>query len=143
MSNSMKVVAAIIRDGERILACRRTADRSAGGKWEFPGGKIEAGESPEQALVREISEELSVRITVGALVDRSTTDVGDLAIDLACYEAALMDRRPTQSTDHDRLEWVRPNDLRALDWAEPDLPAVRALADSSRDSGTDLKDSCS
>ena len=127
MSNEIEVVAAVIRDGERVLACRRGAARSAGGKWEFPGGKVEAGESPEQALTREIREELGVGITVGALVDRSTTQVGEQAVDLACYDAVLDGPLPTQSTDHDELRWLLPHELGSLDWAEPDLPAVQLL----------------
>lgn len=128
MPPTVHVVAAIIHDAGLVLACRRAPHKTAAGQWEFPGGKVEPDESPEAALAREIREELSVEVVVGALVDRSTTVVGEIDIDLACYDARLVGPRPTASTDHDRLEWRRPAELHDLDWAEPDLPAVRRVA---------------
>lgn len=128
MSGVLDVVAAIIFDRDQILACRRRPEKAAGGKWEFPGGKIEAGETPARALRREISEELAADIRV---LDEFTTDdtrVGDLTIRLICLRATLTGPRPSSSSDHDRLRWVYPDELAALDWAEPDFPAVRLLA---------------
>lgn len=123
---ALRVVAAVITDQGRIFACRR-AGKSAAGKWEFPGGKVDAGEAPEAALVREIHEELGVRIQVGPLLHRASTPVGDVVIDLACYRASLNGEAPLTSTDHDDLRWLLPSELRALDWAEPDIPAVTLL----------------
>lgn len=120
------VAAVIIRDG-CVLACRRNPDRSAGGLWEFPGGKVEPGESPEDALTREIREELGVVIEVGKLIHRATTPTGTAHIDLSSYEACLTDAPPLRSTDHDVLRWLRPNQLSELDWAQPDLPVVELL----------------
>ncbi|UKF30274.1 (deoxy)nucleoside triphosphate pyrophosphohydrolase [Clavibacter phaseoli] len=128
----LEVVAAVlIRDG-RALACRRAAHKPGAGTWEFPGGKVERGETPEAALAREIHEELGVDVTVGALVDRSEVPVGDRVIDLACYRADPVGPLPTSSTDHDELRWVPLADLGDLSWSAPDLPAVRRLVLAAR-----------
>jgi 8-oxo-dGTP diphosphatase len=126
----VRVVAAVLWDEGRILACRRAPGRASAGKWEFPGGKIDAGESPEAALAREIREELGVEIEVGPLLNRASTAVGELVIDLSCYAARPIGGLPTSSTDHDELRWLPPADLRALEWAAPDLPAVEFLISS-------------
>jgi 8-oxo-dGTP diphosphatase len=124
---ALEVVGAVIASDGRVLACRRAPGKDAAGTWEFPGGKVEPGETNEDALVREIREELGVGIRVGALLDRSVTSLATRTIALSCYDAELVDDRPTGSTDHDRLAWLRISDLAALEWALPDLPAVRTL----------------
>lgn len=125
----LEVVAAVFTRGNEVLACRRAPGRSAAGKWEFPGGKIDDddNDSPVAALVREIREELGLSITVGQLIDRSVTRVGDHDIDLACYFVTSADT-PRESSDHDELRWVPRRALNELDWAAPDLPAVTTLA---------------
>ncbi|HEY5221547.1 MAG TPA: (deoxy)nucleoside triphosphate pyrophosphohydrolase [Microbacteriaceae bacterium] len=135
----LRVVAAvIIRDG-CVLACRRNAARSAGGLWEFPGGKVELGESPEHALRREIREELDAEIEVGELIHRATTPTDTAHIDLSSYEALLTDAAPTRSTDHDVLRWLRPNQLSELEWARPDLPVVELLGQRGRWSSSEAR----
>ena len=110
------VVAAIIQDEHgNYLACKRAPHKQAAGKWEFPGGKPEDGESFENALVREIHEELGVQIKVVRQFDRTTTG----EIDLVCFVAELTGEKPTQSTDHSEIRWVPENELSKLDWAEP------------------------
>jgi 8-oxo-dGTP diphosphatase len=133
----LEVVAAVVADGGRYLACRRRPERSAGGKWEFPGGKVEPGETAAAALVREIREELGVEVAPGAELCSADTEVGDRTIRLICLRATLTGPPPVASTDHDLLAWVAPADLSALDWAEPDLPAVRLLTavPAARDPG--------
>ncbi|MFF1878594.1 (deoxy)nucleoside triphosphate pyrophosphohydrolase [Leifsonia sp. NPDC058230] len=123
----LEVVAAVIVDDGRVLACRRSPLKDSAGLWEFPGGKVEEGESASASLVREISEELGVVVEVGELLDRSVTGVGGRDIALSCYFATLTGPRPTSSTDHDRMLWARIPELSALDWSPPDLPAVRRL----------------
>lgn len=126
MAKTITVVGAVFSTEESVLAFRRNADRSAGGKWEFPGGKVESDETPEEALRREILEELGLHVTVGRLIDRSSTVVGENTIDLACYFVDA-DEYPAESSDHDQIVWQRFSEIRDLDWAAPDIPAIEAL----------------
>ena len=120
----LEVVAAVIEDDGAVLACRRRPGKAAAGRWEFPGGKVEAGESPEQALTREIREELGIGIRI---VSHLTSDVTG-PIRLVCLLAELDSVRPVSSTDHDELRWVARERLGELEWADADWPAVRLLS---------------
>ncbi len=120
---TQRVVAAIIQSEDRFLVARRASHKSLAGKWEFPGGKPEAGETDETALVREIREELGVEIKVIRHFDTSASN----GIELACYVCELAGLRPTSSTDHDELRWLAESDLSGLDWAEADKPALKRL----------------
>lgn len=122
------VVAAVIVRDDAVLACRRAPHKDAAGRWEFPGGKLEAGETPQEALARELREELDVEVVVGALLDRTATG----PVDLACYAATLAGAAPTASTDHDAFEWRSPDALGELDWTPADRPAVAVLAGMPR-----------
>lgn len=118
------VVAAIIQDElGNYLCCKRAEHKQSAGKWEFPGGKPEADEALEAALVREIKEELNVDVTVLRQFDRTITG----EIDLVCFAAELTGEKPTTSTDHSELRWVPESELSKLDWARPDLPALQKL----------------
>ncbi len=118
------VVAAIIQNSHgEYLCCKRGDWKPSPNKWEFPGGKPELGESLEAALIREIQEELGVQISVLRQFDRSTTG----EIELVCFVCDLVDQEPTTSTDHSEFRWVREQDLSQLDWAEPDLPALKRI----------------
>ncbi|MDR0945294.1 MAG: (deoxy)nucleoside triphosphate pyrophosphohydrolase [Bifidobacteriaceae bacterium] len=128
--NDVRVVGAVIGRGATVLACRRARGKANGGQWEFPGGKVEAGESDAEALARELTEELGLTdVSVGGLVGegRSVSDDGR-AIHLVCYRVALGSDRPQRGADHAELRWVGVADLGALDWSVADRPIVRALA---------------
>ncbi|MCL2803458.1 MAG: (deoxy)nucleoside triphosphate pyrophosphohydrolase [Micrococcales bacterium] len=121
------VVGAVITHNGRILACRRRPGVRDAGLWEFPGGKVEAGESPEIALQREVQEELGVSIAVGGLVARSITPAEPHPVELSCYYATALDALPASSRDHDLLRWMVPKDLSSLGWLEADIPVSRQL----------------
>ena len=121
----IEVVAAVIVHEGRVLACRRAQGKGAAGLWEFPGGKVEPGESAEQALIREIREELGV----GIHLDHELNTAEHGGIRLTCWFARLGGGDiPTQSTDHDELRWMLPSHLPTLTWAPADLPAVQKLS---------------
>jgi 8-oxo-dGTP diphosphatase len=118
------VVAAIIQDAQgNYLACKRGEWKASPNKWEFPGGKPNPGEPLEDALVREIKEELNTDINVIRKFDQSTTG----EIELVTFVCELLGKKPQFSTDHSELAWVPENELSKLDWAEPDLPALKRI----------------
>ena len=119
------VAAAIERDG-RYLAARRTKPDWAAGRWEFPGGKVEPGESEADALAREIREELGVEIAVGARVPGEWPLHDDLVLHL--YVATLTDGEPQPLDHHDALRWITPEEFDEVAWLESDVAAVTILA---------------
>ncbi|MCI5826430.1 MAG: (deoxy)nucleoside triphosphate pyrophosphohydrolase [Arcanobacterium sp.] len=121
------VGAAITNDAGEILCAKRGPGRSLAGFWEFPGGKIEPGESPEEALRREISEELNCEITVGAHVSTVRHSYHFGVVELSIYRATLISGTP-QRTEHSELRWVQAQDMPRLTWAPADAEPVAALA---------------
>jgi 8-oxo-dGTP diphosphatase len=115
------VGAALVRRG-RVLAARRT-DRGPTGGWEFPGGKVEPGESPEAALVRELWEELGVRARVTGWLDGEVVIAPTHVLRVAL---AVTEDEPVP-TEHDRLAWVAPSELDDVDWLDPDRPFLPQL----------------
>ena len=116
------VGAVIVRDG-LVLCAQRGPLGALGGLWEFPGGKLEADESPAQALAREIREELLCDVSVGEEVTSTRHEYPFAVVTLATYwcELGLVD---PVATEHADLRWLRPADLGGLDWAPADIPAV-------------------
>jgi 8-oxo-dGTP diphosphatase len=118
------VVAAIIQDNEGLYLCAKRGDwKAAPGKWEFPGGKPEHDEDLETAIKREILEELGIEIVVKRQFDRSTTE----DIELVTFVCDLAGNKPSASSDHSELRWVHESELSKLDWAAPDLPALKRI----------------
>ena len=122
------VAAAIIRNG-RVLAARRALPPAIAGLWEFPGGKVENGESEAEALVREIREELGVEIAVGSRLAQSRIDDDTV---LRVFEAELLTGDEEARFDHDEIRWFLPADLVTVAWIESDLQLVPAVASAVR-----------
>jgi 8-oxo-dGTP diphosphatase len=119
------VGAAIVRGG-RVLAARRTAPASAAGRWEFPGGKVEPGESDTGSLVREVGEELGLRIRVLRWLD-GAEEVGErylLRVALAEVEAG-----EPLPTEHDAVRWLARDELDSVAWLDADRPFLSELSD--------------
>lgn len=118
------VGAAILQTG-RCLVGKRAPGGSAGGRWEFPGGKVKSGESPQSALRREIFEELALSIEVGPYLGRGVVQDGPLCIVLDVYLATLSDPgQNAKKQEHDELMWANADDFSRLDWADADIPVL-------------------
>ncbi len=120
------VTAAIIVKDGCILAARRGPNQHLTGFWEFPGGKVESGESHEKCLQRELNEEFSVNCQVGHFVAESIYDYGDKVIQLFGYFVHHV-TGSFRLTDHDKICWLPVEDLSILTWAPADIPLVEKL----------------
>ena len=124
------VVGAAILRGGRVLAARRTAPPEAAGRWEFPGGKVEPGESPDDAVVREIGEELGCAVSVDGWLP-GEVPIGERHV-LTVALASVADDADPDPVEHDEVRWLAAAELDSVDWLEPDRPFLahlrRALA---------------
>jgi 8-oxo-dGTP diphosphatase len=120
------VAAVIIVDG-RVLACERSAPPEVAGRWEFPGGKVEAGETDEQALARECSEELGVRVEVGDRVGPDVPLAHGRAV-LRVYAVRLLDGDRPRNLEHASMRWLAAGELGSVPWLPADQPIVAELA---------------
>ncbi|WP_035099344.1 (deoxy)nucleoside triphosphate pyrophosphohydrolase [Anoxybacteroides tepidamans] len=127
--NELLVVGAVIENerGE-ILCALRSETMSLQHVWEFPGGKVEQGESSEEALVREIYEELGCLIKVHEKIAETRYDNGKVIICLHTYKASIIEGVPV-AKEHAEIKWVSRADLPALHWAPADVPTVEALCE--------------
>ena len=122
------VVAAVIQRHGKILACRRRDDKIHSGKWEFPGGKVEPGESQEAALARELTEELGIEAVIGRKIDDyEFTYPGKPPILLVFFSVTYF-RGVPDFAQFAEAEWLPPPDLPGLDFLEGDVEFVRRLA---------------
>ncbi|WP_069170909.1 (deoxy)nucleoside triphosphate pyrophosphohydrolase [Streptomyces griseus] len=120
--NESVVVAGAVCDAGRLLAARRSAPPELAGRWELPGGKMEPGESGEQALVRELREELGVEAEpLERLPGRWPLKPGYV---LQVWTVRLISGEPRPLEDHDALRWLAPDEVDTVDWLDQDRPAV-------------------
>jgi 8-oxo-dGTP diphosphatase len=119
------VAAIIIMDG-RVLACERSAPPEVAGRWEFPGGKVEPGETDAEALARECVEELGVRVTVGERVGPDVPLAHGRSV-LRVFAVTLLDGDVPQALEHTAMRWLGPDELETVPWLPADKPIVAEL----------------
>lgn len=124
---TIRVVAAIIVENDKIFATQRGYGEFKGG-WEFPGGKIEDGETPQQALVREIQEELDTEIEVGDLVDRVEYDYPQFHLSMDCFLCKIRSGKLVLK-EHEDAKWLRKDELGSVEWLPADEDLIEKLSD--------------
>ena len=127
MKKFIHVVGAIIEnDKEEVFCALRSSNMSLPNLWEFPGGKIEKNETPEDALKREIAEEFLCEIEVHEKVEDTTYDYETFIVRLETYKAKLLNNEPV-AQEHAETKWVKKSDLIELNFAPADIPAVNKI----------------
>lgn len=122
----VQVTAAIIVHNGKVLIARRNVDDRMAGLWEFPGGKLESGETPQQCLQRELHEELEMEAAIGNALGTSIFHYDHISIELMAYRA-FWNGRPFRLVSHQACEWVTPEQLAGFVFTPADLPFVRRL----------------
>ncbi len=126
------VSAAFIRNGSKILICRRGEGKNCSGMWEFPGGKREKGETGEQALERECMEELGIKISVGPILAETVYEYPQSRIHLCLYEAKIIEGIPV-CLDHSKILWVKEHNLTEYDFCPADVKLIHILLHKKMD----------
>ncbi|EEG79129.1 (deoxy)nucleoside triphosphate pyrophosphohydrolase [Dethiobacter alkaliphilus] len=125
------VVAAILENHQgQVLIAKRKQGKKMAGFWEFPGGKVEAGESPEQSLIRELNEEMNIEIEIGDYVGENVHFYQEGPIKLLAYKCSVK-AGDIKLTDHDRYVWINVEDLNKVRLAPADVPFIEMLSDSN------------
>jgi 8-oxo-dGTP diphosphatase len=126
------VVCGVIENSEgRFLACLRPAGKHLGGLWEFPGGKVDPGESPESALVRELREELAVDVEVGLPLAAVIWSYEEKTIRLLPFRCTIVSGE-LRAIEHEELCWCLPEEFNNLPWADADVPILREITAPQR-----------
>ena len=122
----VEVVAAILIHNNLVFACQRGYGEFKDG-WEFPGGKVEAGESPEEALRREIREELEVEVNVGDLIDTIEYDYPAFHLSMKCYACTIAGGSP-HLLEHEAARWLTADQLDSVAWLPADITLIPKIA---------------
>ena len=126
-----EVVAALIWDGEKFLACQRPAHKARGLMWEFVGGKVEPGESREEALIRECQEELNVTLSVGDVFMDVTHEYPDLTVHLSLFNAIIAEGTP-EKLEHNDIRWITVEEIDDYVFCPADEEILKKLKEEGR-----------
>ena len=121
-----EVVAAFIWQGEQFMICQRPAHKARGLLWEFVGGKVESGETKEQALIRECREELAVTVSVGEVFMDVTHEYPDLTVHLTLFNAEIAEGKP-QMLEHNDFRWITSREIPDYDFCPADVEILKEI----------------
>jgi 8-oxo-dGTP diphosphatase len=127
---TVEVVAGIILDERGRIFCVQRGESSKpyiSKKWEFPGGKLEAGETRDEALIRELKEELKIDVVPIEFVTTIDHTYPDFRLIMHAFKCRILNNKEPELTEHLQLKWLSPSDLDVLDWAAADVPIVEVL----------------
>ena len=124
--SATEVVAALIWAGGRFMVCQRPAHKARGLLWEFVGGKVEPGETKEQALVRECREELGITVAVGPVFMEVLHEYPDLIVHLTLFRASIAEGTP-QKLEHNDIRWITPDEIGEYPFCPADEEILRAI----------------
>ena len=119
-----EVVAALIWQGEKFMICQRPAHKARGLLWEFVGGKVEPGETKEQALIRECREELAVTLAIGGVFMDVVHEYPDLTVHLTLFNATISEGKP-QMLEHKDIKWITPSEIENYDFCPADVEILK------------------
>ena len=122
-----EVVAALIWRGDKFMICRRPEGKARAGLWEFVGGKAEAGETLEEALVRECREEIGVTVKVGAPYMEVTYDYPDISVHLTLFEATIAEGEEPTSMEHNAIAWITAEEIPDYSFVPADEPITAKI----------------
>lgn len=122
----IKVTAGVIIESGKVLITRRAPKKNFAGGWEFPGGKIEVNETPQECLARELKEELNITVSVDKFCTEVNHDYGNMSIKLIAYYCTIVDGE-IQISVHDKYKWVKINDLLKYDLLPADIPIAKKV----------------
>ena len=124
-----EVVAALIWEGDQFMICQRPAHKARGLLWEFVGGKVEQGETKEQALIRECREELNVLISVGDIFMDVIHEYPDLRVHLTLFHASISEGVP-QKLEHNDIRWITPSEIPNYDFCPADVEILKKISET-------------
>ena len=124
--NVIEVVAALIWCGNKFMICQRPANKARALLWEFVGGKVEPGESKEQALVRECKEELNIMLSVGDVFMDVMHEYPDVMVHLTLFNATISDGEP-QKLEHNDIRWITPSEIPNYEFCPADVEILEKI----------------
>lgn len=130
MSNVVEVVAALVWDMDKFMICQRPTHKARALLWEFVGGKVEPGETKEQALIRECQEELAITLSVGDVFMDVVHEYPDITIHLTLFNATIAEGMP-QKLEHNDIRWITPNEISNYEFCPADKEILERIIENS------------